>query len=112
MLFRSIYLGSEPNDDVGFGFNHWMWLEKRAPGCPFWQHVKKPDVYYNCGIVGGIAISEFTKRLGFLNSMCSGLNDMHALMYAAQDAENIVTGYPVHNLFGSHEATDEWFKHK
>lgn len=102
----SLYVGSESLE-----FNHWNWLAQFAHGCPFWGHMEKPKNLYNCGIVGGIDIVKFMLRLGSLNSVCSGLNDMHAFNYALQTQKNIVTGYPVHNVFHSFVSSDEWFMH-
>lgn len=102
-----LYAGSE-----AISFGGWDWLASRAHGCPFWPNMIKPTPIYNCGIMGGIDIVDFMARLGRLNGMCSGLNDMHAFSYALQAEKNIVTGYPVHNVFSSHEYTDEWFVHK
>lgn len=102
-----LYAGSE-----SLSIGGWDWLATRAQGCPFWSNMIKPPVIYNCGVMGGIDIVDFTARLGELNRICTGLNDMHAFSYALQAQKNVVTGYPVHNVFTSHTHSDEWFVHK
>jgi hypothetical protein len=103
-----VYVGSEEKP-----YDHWRWMCSRSRGCPFWSQVRRPAISWNCGIVGGLGVSDFTSFLGLLNNVCKGLNDMHALYYAIQRRpEKFVTGWPVHNVFGSDVGSDEWFKHK
>lgn len=107
-----LYVGSQKLQYANNAADYWGWLSHFTSGCPFWEYFPRSAVPYNCGLVGGIAISKFMTRLGRMNQMCSGLNDMHAFHCALHNMKNVVTGHPVHNVFLSGTATDEWFMHK